>query len=271
MKIQIVSDIHIDINKDHNFGFINHINNCDLTLIAGDIAGSYAEEEKFLDKLVKIAEKPVLCVGGNHLGYNYRYVDVIKGTKYWSLNYLSHKYNNGNVRYLNDDYFAIGDYIVFGGTMYSDFNLYGNIERSGKLAERGLNDFIYVRVFDGENIRKIKYTDYIEWFNLFINKLENCINHNQDKKFIVLTHFAPSSKSLDEKYVLFSQLNPAYASDLEGFIQKYPQIKIWTHGHIHSGSDYKIGDCRVVCNPYGYAGYEQKLCARKCLGKVVEV
>ena len=73
-----------------------------------------------------------------------------------------------------------------------------------------------------------------------------------------------------KKYVN-NELNPAYASDLEDFIKGHSQIKLWTHGHIHSSSDYKIDECRVLCNPYGYAGYEQKLCARKYFGKVVEV
>lgn len=271
MKIQIVSDLHIDINKDSNFDFINYINDCDLTLIAGDIAGGYKEEEKFLDRLVKIAEKPVLCVGGNHLGYNYQYGSGVIGTKIWSLNYLTQKYNSGNVKYLDNMMFAVNDeYIVFGGTMYTDFNLYNDVETSGKLAERGLNDFVYVYIFDGEKIRRVRYTDYIKWFNEFKNKLEYCLQHYPDKKFIVLTHFATSAKSLDEKYV-FNQLNPAYASDLDGFIEQYPQIKLWTHGHIHSSLDYMVGECRVVCEPYGYAGYDGDLCARKYFGKVVEI
>jgi len=35
-----------------------------------------------------------------------------------------------------------------------------------------------------------------------------------------------------------------------------PQIKLWTHGHMHNASDYMIGETRVVCNPRGYVGYE---------------
>jgi len=36
----------------------------------------------------------------------------------------------------------------------------------------------------------------------------------------------------------------------------HPQIKLWTHGHTHHEFDYMIGECRVVCNPRGYHGYE---------------
>jgi len=33
-------------------------------------------------------------------------------------------------------------------------------------------------------------------------------------------------------------------------------IKLWTHGHTHYPFDYQIGECRIVCNPRGYDGYE---------------
>jgi hypothetical protein len=32
----------------------------------------------------------------------------------------------------------------------------------------------------------------------------------------------------------------------------HPQIKYWIHGHTHTHFDYKIGECRVICNPRGY-------------------
>lgn len=49
----------------------------------------------------------------------------------------------------------------------------------------------------------------------------------------------------------------SYASNLENFIMKYPNIKLWCHGHIHSNSDYMIGNCRVICNPRGYEHYKE--------------
>jgi hypothetical protein len=41
------------------------------------------------------------------------------------------------------------------------------------------------------------------------------------------------------------------------FILERPQIKLWTHGHTHEEFDYMIGSTRVVCNPRGYADYEE--------------
>ena len=69
-----------------------------------------------------------------------------------------------------------------------------------------------------------------------------------NKTIVVITHHAPSIKSIPLKY-LNSDLSPAFASNLESFILKHSNIKLWCHGHIHSYNDYKIGDCRIVCNP----------------------
>ena len=27
---------------------------------------------------------------------------------------------------------------------------------------------------------------------------------------------------------------------------------LWLHGHTHSSHDYRVGGCRIVCNPRGY-------------------
>jgi len=34
---------------------------------------------------------------------------------------------------------------------------------------------------------------------------------------------------------------------------------LWVHGHTHSSHDYRVGGCRVVCNPRGYQPAPQAL------------
>ena len=53
-------------------------------------------------------------------------------------------------------------------------------------------------------------------------------------------------------------MNGGYSSDLSQFILDNPQIKLWTHGHTHETFDYVIGETRIVCNPRGYIGYENR-------------
>ena len=47
-------------------------------------------------------------------------------------------------------------------------------------------------------------------------------------------------------------MNGAYHSSLEDVMLDNENIVLWTHGHTHHCFDYKIGQCRVVCNPRGY-------------------
>ena len=39
---------------------------------------------------------------------------------------------------------------------------------------------------------------------------------------------------------------------MEDIIQKYDNLKLWCHGHIHISSDYVLYGTRIVCNPRGY-------------------
>jgi hypothetical protein len=32
---------------------------------------------------------------------------------------------------------------------------------------------------------------------------------------------------------------------------------LWVHGHTHDSLDYRIGDTRIICNPFGYLHHEE--------------
>jgi Icc-related predicted phosphoesterase len=80
----------------------------------------------------------------------------------------------------------------------------------------------------------------------------------EPKKFVVVTHHAPTALSIAECYKGDTLMNGAFQSDLIDFILDKPQIKLWTHGHMHNVSNYMIGETRIVCNPRGYIGHEQR-------------
>jgi hypothetical protein len=81
---------------------------------------------------------------------------------------------------------------------------------------------------------------------------------NSHRPVVVVTHHSPSKQSIKPKYQDDYHMNGGYSSDLEQFILDHPQIKVWTHGHTHDSFDYMIGQCRVICNPRGYVGYEER-------------
>jgi Icc-related predicted phosphoesterase len=65
-----------------------------------------------------------------------------------------------------------------------------------------------------------------------------------------VTHHLPAAASIAGKYKR-DPLNPAFASRLEGIIERY-RPGLWIHGHTHVHCDYEIFATQVLCNPRGY-------------------
>jgi hypothetical protein len=86
----------------------------------------------------------------------------------------------------------------------------------------------------------------------------NITTQDKTKSYVVVGHHAPSALSIAEWFKHDTLMNGAFHSDLSEFIMDRPQIKMWTHGHMHNPSDYMMDETRVVCNPRGYIGYEQQ-------------
>ncbi len=68
-------------------------------------------------------------------------------------------------------------------------------------------------------------------------------------KTVAITHFAPSLKSADPRY----GMTPGTAGFCSNLDELLALADVWLHGHLHAPSDYRLGTCRVVANPMGYA------------------
>jgi hypothetical protein len=88
--------------------------------------------------------------------------------------------------------------------------------------------------------------------------IQRIVQDKTDQKFVVCGHHSPSQQSTHPQYAADAVMNGGYSSDLDAFIQDYPQIKLWTHGHTHHVFDYTVGNTRIVCNPRGYIGHEPR-------------
>ena len=66
-------------------------------------------------------------------------------------------------------------------------------------------------------------------------------------------------------------LNPYFTSNLEDFIKQHKNIKLWACGHTHIPFECKIGECKVVCEPYGYYGVDHWLQPKDYNGKIIEL
>jgi hypothetical protein len=91
-----------------------------------------------------------------------------------------------------------------------------------------------------------------------LDTIKATVESNPTCKYVVIGHHAPSKLSTKPKYQKDVMVNGAYSSELSEFILDHPQIKVWTHGHTHHTFDYMVGSTRIVCNPRGYHGYEDR-------------
>ena len=278
MKILLISDLHIDINqkilKTHDFGFFKQLKDDEINilLIAGDIAGSSYFTTKMVEQIAKYIndcrlKTKVIFTIGNHEPYSY---DIESKTIEDINRWLRVNYNSGTVEFLQDTYTVIDDYVIFGSTLYTDFSLCNNQKNDMIDIPRYINDFKYCKTETEDEVYTVKPVDYLHKFIKSRYMIKEVCKKFPDKKIVILTHFAPSGKSIHSQYVA-SNLNPFYASNLEDIINEYDNIKLWCHGHTHNQFDYKIGNTTILCNPYGYYGYEQVLTPDEYCGKLIEV
>lgn len=83
-----------------------------------------------------------------------------------------------------------------------------------------------------------------------LEAMRQFFNSHDAKNSLVVTHHAPSIRSLPERRRA-ELISCAYASNLDEFILTY-QPRLWIHGHIHHNNDYFIGNTRVIANPRAY-------------------
>lgn len=278
MKILIVSDLHYDYNLhslgiEFEYDFENKLNEVDLVLIAGDISGDFARTSLFLDRLRKkiTGNTVIACVSGNHLGYN-RIKKGYENTKENAIFTLRQVYNEKPVYFLENDVLELGEYVIIGCCLYTNFKLYNTQDFSKQIAEYYINDFNYVQIMDYDlgMIRYVNGDDYIKWHNRSIDFIQQACQKYKDKKIILLTHFLVTPKSISKKYV-DNNLNPFYCTNLEWLFDKYENIELVVSGHSHEPSDIKIGNTRIVLEPYGYFLREQDIPPEEWSGKIIEV
>lgn len=245
MKIRIMSDIHNDVNYKYPFRLADMDK---FTIVAGDISGSINDSIKWVNDNIKNG----IIIGGNHSGYS----EDKHSLQYIHKTMKDYYKLTDNVSYLENDYKIIDDVVFIGATLWTDFKLYGENFQVWDMqnAKKCMNDYRYNHYDDKDGMRLLRPEDTLEMFNESFKYIEEIVKKFPNKKVVIITHHAPSVKSIHAKY-LSGYANACYASNLEQFILDNPNIKLWIHGHVHNNFDYMVGDCRVVCNPRGYEMY----------------
>ena len=163
-----------------------------------------------------------------------------------------------NVSLLEKEYEEYKGVIFIGGTLWTDLNK--NDPLTAWTLKTSMNDYRCVtKHYKDRNLYyKLTPEATFEDHMMMKNFISDTVEKFSDKPIVVLTHHSPSRLSTMPMYEKEYHMNGGYSSSMEEFIMDRPQIKVWTHGHTHDPFDYMIGNTRILCNPRGYYGYEQR-------------
>lgn len=243
MKLHVLSDLHTEFAE-----FEVPKTDADVVVLAGDVGVGTAAIEWVAEQ---VSSLPVVYVPGNHeyYGRDIRSADRLAAAA------------PENVRVLHDSACEINGVRFLGSTLWTDFKFDGEGEAwfARERAKRLIVDFTSIK----NGNRRFTPEDSVDLHRRSVAWLVDELEKGHDGPTVVVTHHLPASPSVANQY-RNDPLNAAFASRLEGIIEKY-HPELWIHGHTHAACDYEIYGTRVVCNPRGYPsessarGFQPKL------------
>jgi predicted phosphodiesterase len=266
MRIAVCSDLHLEFGPLE----LKNTENADVLILSGDICVAkdlHFKETKRHETWMAFFEqvsaefKNVIYIMGNHEHYH---GDFAKSYGYLrsALSELT------NIHVLEKEFVTFGDVTFIAGTLWTDMNkedpstLYGikGYMNDYRIIEDSANP-VHYRDSDGNfHTRTGKFSpeQSVVEHKAMLKLIDEVTAGMPSEKFVIVGHHAPSKLSTKPQYQDDVMVNGAYSSDLSEFILDRPMIKVWTHGHTHHTFDYMIGSTRIVCNPRGYHGYEDR-------------
>lgn len=242
MKLWLISDLHIEFRVQFNHPPPKET---DVVVCAGDIAtkGIVPSLRWLADTIAP--DIPLVFVAGNHEFYGGSVEENIREAREFASGLA-------NIHFLENTTVDIGDVRFVGGTLWTDFRLFGREPALAMAAaEEGMHDYQRIK-FTKQPYKKFKPIHAFRKHQETRDFIASTLQESQGQTTVVVTHHAPSSRSIptwDQE----DSVVGCYASHLESLILD-AQPSLWIHGHVHRRSDYKIGATRVVSNPRGYPG-----------------
>lgn len=238
MKIQIMSDVHIEFSKMTPIK-----TDADVVVLAGDIGkgilGLKWARHHFPDQRI-------VYVPGNHEFYGQQRLDTLACMRIEA--------REAGIDLLDNDEVVIDGVRFLGSTLWTDFKLFGEGRRIDAMYEGQfyLQDF---RVIQEGIVGHFSPTRSAEIHEQSLAWMKSKLITSPSDVFngptVVVTHHLPSMLSVSERY-RDSLLSACFASDLNHLL---PHADLWIHGHTHDSFDYKFENTRVICNPRGYETY----------------
>ncbi len=264
MKLQLLSDLHLEANPAFR---AEPAPNADALILAGDIGsyqvrrdGSIMEEPDWgLQRFSPLPQYaawpvPVFFVPGNH-EYDALDIDATHSR-------LRHACDRLGIGWLEKESIVFNDVRLIGTTLWTDYDAIAlqkhahgtetqRLQQREK-AYRAANFYLekmagerHGKLFDAEAMRELGLQSQ-QWLE---QALDAAADAQDGHPVVAVTHFAPTLDSADPRY----GLSPGTAGFCNALSHLLPKADLWLHGHLHCPTDVRVGRCRIVANPLGYA------------------
>lgn len=255
MKIQYMSDLHLEFAENYNFIKSSDIPvTGDVLVLAGDtflLNNTTIPRTNFF-KWASEHYKQVLMIPGNHEYYGNHDV-MTRGLEWkWMIKENVGLYQNQVVRIEDTDFIL--------STLWSCIP-----PTDGVYIRQCLNDF-HQTLFDGH---RLTIEDYNQMHLFSLDFIKKSVVSSTAKHIVVVTHHLPTLKVVAAQHI-GSLLNSAFATELGNFIVD-SKINTWIYGHSHTNIDTTIGNTDIVSNQLGYVFNYEYLQNGFDFGKYVEI
>lgn len=232
LRIKLVSDLHFEWQRDRGEAFCKLFrqihDSFDVLVVAGDLASSDCLEDALMGICNAVFPKEVIYVAGNHeyWGSDYREVHDL-------LDQIDVRYENLHV--LDESAATIQGQRFIGATLW-----FPDHPEARKLEKKwvdfrhisGLADWVY-----DENASTQCY-----------------FRDNIQSGDVVVTHHLPSYLAVTPRWA-GNACNRFFVTPMDEVIVE-ARPTLWLYGHTHDSNDFQLNGTRLICNPYGYSGYE---------------
>jgi predicted phosphodiesterase len=236
MRIQLISDIHVEQNKDPR-SWPSIDNTVDLLIFAGDISNNPNKSHKYFEAVRQNTKAKILYVLGNHEYWG------------WDINTAEKKYRDKlsdieDLTILQNEAIEIDNIIFAGSTFWTDLSNPIN----SVIAKQAMPDYKFIT--NGDLDLQPSETHELHLKSIeFLKSIDR-----QDKKLVYITHHAPSFWCSPQEY-LSSPVNPCFCSSVEDLMdlsKNKTAPDYWIYGHIHNQNWKQIYDTTLLSFPWGY-------------------
>ncbi len=239
MKIQIFSDLHIDV---HPIKTITIVAGVDLVVVAGDTSEGALRAFQHLRRIVPL-QIPIVTVLGNHEHYRRFIPDELAQARAQAAAL--------NIHVLEKDAIVLGSVRFAGATLWTDYKIFGEANQAAVMnaCARGMNDHRLIG-WQKKPWLRFRPQEAAQLHHQSRAFLEKVLMTPFDGPTVVVSHHAVHWDSVHPQY-RNDPVTGAFVSDLSALI-KARRPALWVHGHVHNSSDYHLGATRILCNPHGY-------------------